>query len=217
MNRTSRSQKRLDIARLPEEMYAKTKTPHSRITARISRKRQSGRRAILSAPPERAAGTTANNHVQLADNERTGDAYEPLLYHYPSRALRSRGVRERFRTTAATKQRATECEPDDRGTQTDVHHHQEQPHQDGLEDAGGALQLQGHGGCPHLRPVGSPRRRLSGPILLRSERCTEGGQRRLEDFEGRLGLGAQGVLRYVREGLRFAHRRQGRRNGFDGP
>src|SRR5262245_4247327 len=198
MNRTSRTQKRLDIARLSEEMYAKTKAPHSRITARISSKRQSGRRAILSAPPERAAETTANNHVQLADNERTGDAYEPLLYHYPSRALRSRGVRERFRTTAATKRRATECEPDDRGTQTDVRYHQEQPDQDGREDAGGELRLQGHGGCPHLRPVGRPRRRTSGPKLLLSERRAEGGQRRLEDFEGRSGRGAQGVLRHVR-------------------
>src|SRR5262245_42274987 len=106
MNRASRSQKRPDIARLSEEMYAKTKAPRSRITARISSKRQSGRRAISFAPPERAAGTTANNHVQLADNEITGDAYEPLLYHYPSRALRSRGVRERFRTTGATRRRA---------------------------------------------------------------------------------------------------------------
>src|SRR5262245_30752161 len=125
MNRTSRSRKRLDIARLPEEMYAKTKAPHSRITARISSKRQSGRREILSAPPERAAGTTANNHVQLADDERIGDANEPLLDLYPGRGLRSRGVRERFRPTGATRGRATECEPDDRGTQTDVRHHQE--------------------------------------------------------------------------------------------
>src|SRR5262245_60681188 len=106
MDRASRSQKRLDIARLSEEMYAKTKAPHSRITARISSKRQSGRRAISNAPSERAVGITANNHVQLADNERTGDAYEPLLNHYPSRDLHSRGVRERIYPTGATRRRA---------------------------------------------------------------------------------------------------------------
>src|SRR5262249_20754138 len=69
----------------------------------------------------------------------------------------------------------------------------------------------------YFRPVGRSRRRRSGPNLLRGERRAEGGQRRLEDLEGRSGRGAQGVLRYVRQSHRFAHRRQGRRNGLDGP
>jgi uncharacterized damage-inducible protein DinB len=82
MNRISRSQKRLDIARLPEEMYAKTKAPHSRITARISRKRQSGRRAILSAPPERAAGTTRTttfNWQTMKEQETHMNRYSTII------------------------------------------------------------------------------------------------------------------------------------------
>ena len=70
--------------------------------------------------------------------------------------------------TGADCRRARIREPDDRGTQADVHHRQEQPPQDGGEDAGGALRLQGHGGHPLLRPAGRPRRRLSGPNLLRA-------------------------------------------------
>src|SRR5262245_54084576 len=82
MNSIIRSQKRPDIARLPEEMYAKTKAPHSRITARVSRKRQSGRRAILSAPPERAAGTTRTttfNWQTMKEQETHMNRYSTII------------------------------------------------------------------------------------------------------------------------------------------